>query len=126
MNRTDEADRLLRRIVLDRRQCQRCGAVRDPACMDTAHIVRRGYAATRCDEDNVWLLCHEPCHRLVDSSTIEHAALVARTIGDDHYRGLYARAYAGPPLPLTLWWPAERARLRARCKELGLSLRGAA
>lgn len=123
MSRFTEADRLLRLIVLERRSCERCGVSKDPAGMDVAHIIRRRYNATRCDEENVWLLCHEPCHRLVDNSVYEHAGLVGRTIGLDRFQALSAKAHMGTGIPLSGFWPAERARLRDRARELGLSVK---
>lgn len=121
MNRTDEADRLLRILVRQRRSCERCG---QPGT-DTAHIVRRRFAATRCLETNVWLLDRD-CHRIVDNDRTQFLILVHSTIGARHYEVLRQVAEAGPPMPLSAWWPAEHARLRARLRELGLSPRGAA
>lgn len=126
MNRTDEADRLFRILVRQRERCQRCG---EPGSQ-VAHVLRRRYAATRCDERNAWWLCGGPgttdCHYVVDNFAHQFDVLVAETIGAPALHALHLRAEAGPPLPLSLWWPAERARLRARLRELGLSLRGAA
>lgn len=127
MSRTTEADRLLRLIVREQRsRCERCGG---PGSQ-VAHIVPRRYHATRCDERNVWFLCGGPgsndCHAIVDGSEAEHSALVLRTIGLDAFDELLSRAYLGPSEPLSLFWPAERARLRERCKALGIPLRGAA
>lgn len=121
MSRTDEADRLLRILVRERVRCERCQAMGT----DVAHILRRRYNATRCDERNVWFLCRW-CHSLVDSSVPVHADLVRSTIGTALFRELLDLAQAGSPMPLSAWWPAERARLRARLRELGLPLRGAA
>lgn len=126
MSRFAEADRLLRLIVLERRRCERCGALKPPADMDTAHIIRRRYNATRCDERNVWLLCHEPCHRLVDNDAQQYDWLVRETIGWGLHAELREKAHLGTGIPLSGFWPAERARLRDRCRELGLSVKGAA
>lgn len=123
MSRFVEADRLLRLIVSQRRTCERCGG---PGSQ-VAHIVRRGYAATRCREDNTWWLCSS-CHDLVDARACQdnrpafqaHADLVDRTIGRAAYQQLRVLAHAGPSEALSLFWPAERARLRDRCKALGL------
>lgn len=126
MSRTDEADRLLRLIVRERRACERCGGVGT----EVAHILRRGYHATRCDESNVWLLCNGPgsngCHSLVDGDWSEFNALVLKTIGEAEFARLRDKAHAGPETPPNAFWPAERARLRERCRELGIPLRGAA
>lgn len=126
MSRTAEADRLLRLIVSQRVRCERCGGVGS----EVAHIVRRRYHATRCDERNVWWLCNGPgtreCHRRVDISAEHYDLLVFQTIGWDLHAELRAKAHAGPDEPLSVFWPAERARLRERCKALGIPLRGAA
>lgn len=126
MSRFTEADRLLRLIVRERKTCERCGGVGS----EVAHILRRGYHATRCDERNVWWLCSGPgsngCHALVDSTWSEFNALVLATIGEAEFSRLRDKAHAGPGEPLSVFWPAERARLRARCAELGIPVRGAA
>lgn len=121
MSRFTEADRLLRLIVSQRVRCERCGGVGT----DVAHIIRRRYNATRCDERNVWWLCRND-HEMVDAHANLHGALVRKTIGWDIYEQLLAKAHAGPDEPLSVFWPAERARLRDRCRELGLSVKGAA
>jgi hypothetical protein len=120
VSRFAEADRLLRLIVRERKVCARCGG----AGSEIAHIIRRGYHATRCDERNVWLLCNGPgsngCHELVDNNWPAFNALVLDTIGQDEFSRLRAKAHLGPAEPLSVFWPAERARLRDRCRELGL------
>lgn len=126
MSRFAEADRLLRLIVRERKACERCGGVGS----EVAHILRRGYHATRTDERNVWLLCNGPgsngCHELVDNNWPEFNALVLKTIGEAEFTRLRNKAHAGPTEPLSVFWPAERARLRERARELGLSLRRSA
>jgi hypothetical protein len=119
------ADILAGRIVRSRGRCQY------PGCTSTevqwAHIIRRNYGYTRCMEDAAWSLCGTH-HFLVDNWPDEHQALVALTIGDDRYRELKAFAHAGKPAHLTakLWWSQELERLKARCRELGLSDKRAA
>ena len=126
MSRWTEADRLLRLIVRQRGDCERCGG---PGSQ-VAHILRRGYHATRCDERNVWWLCGGPgsndCHGLVDNDWAEFNALVMKTIGEAEFSRLRDKAHVGPPQSLSVFWPAETTRLRARCAELGIPLRGAA
>lgn len=124
MSRFTEADRLLRLIVCERRLCERCGRPGD----EVAHILRRRFNATRCDERNVWWLCAGPggCHEIVDNNVVDFDLLVVATIGADLYGELWDLAHAGPTEPLSVFWPAERARLRERCRELGLSVKGAA
>jgi hypothetical protein len=126
VSRFTEADRLLRLIVSQRERCERCGGQGS----QVAHILRRGYHATRCDEQNVWWLCGGPgsngCHETVDNNWPEFNALVVSTIGEAEFSRLRDKAHAGPGEPLSVFWPAERARLRERCRELGIPLRGAA
>jgi hypothetical protein len=121
VSRFAEADRLLRLIVRERMVCERCGE----RGTDVAHIIRRRYNAVRCDERNVWWLCRND-HEMVDAHANLHGALVRQTIGWTVYEELLALAHAGPGEPLSVFWPAERARLRARCAELGIPVRGAA
>lgn len=126
MSRFTEADRLLRLIVRERKTCERCGGVGT----EVAHILRRVYHATRCDEANVWWLCNGPgsnnCHELVDNNWPEFNALVLKTIGEAEFSRLRDKAHAGPSESLGVFWPAETRRLRERCRELVLSYRRSA
>ncbi len=123
MSRFSEADRLLRLLVRQRGSCERCGG----AGSQVAHIVRRGYAATRCDERNVWWLCGGPgsgdCHAIVDQNHDEHDLLVRWSIGHAALAELKARAEAGPCEPLSLFWKSETARLRQLCAERSIPTR---
>lgn len=121
MSRFDEADRLLRLIVRERVRCERCSA---PGC-ETAHIIRRRFTAVRWVEDNAWLLCRT-CHTTVDNFALEHERLVEETIGSTRLGELLVLAQRGPDAPASAWAKEERARLRARCAELGVSTRGEA
>jgi hypothetical protein len=116
-----EADRLLRLIVSQRGACERCGGVGS----QVAHVIRRRYTAVRCDERNAWWLC-PGCHFVVDNYALEHVRFVEETIGAEALAGLLSRAHAGPPEPQSIWAATERARLRDRCRELGIPMRGAA
>lgn len=125
MSRFDEADRLLRLIVRQRERCERCGGVGS----QVAHILRRRFNATRCDERNVWWLCGGPgsndCHATVDTSVEEQAALIDRTIGGEVLDQLWDLALAGPSEPLSAFWKSETARLRRVCAERSISTRRA-
>lgn len=116
-----KAEILHSRIVRSRLRCERCQkrgvSITEFQC---AHIVRRWYAATRCDENNAWCLC-ATCHYTVDNDPAELMELVAATIGVQAYRALRETANAGPPAKGLTYWKAELARLEARCDELGLS-----
>lgn len=121
MSRFTEADRLLRLIVRERQRCERCG----DRGTEVAHIVRRRYTAVRWLEDNVWLLCGR-CHLAVDNYMLEHAGLVETTIGPGRLVELMTLAQRGPSMSASAWAASERARLRDRCRGLGVSVKGAA
>jgi len=112
------SDVLHSRIIRRHQQCERCHDTTGP--FDCAHIVRRRYSATRCDEDNSWCLCRS-CHVKVDGDPAEFIDLVDATIGRDKYQELRTKANGGHGTTSTLFWRGERERLTARCVELGLS-----
>jgi hypothetical protein len=114
------ADILFSRIVRARERCQRCGIDIPP--FHCAHIVRRRYSATRCEEDNAWCLC-PPCHHLVDEWPMEHNKLVRQTIGIDRYMELVALAMMGPTESSKLFWKNQVERLRVICKERDIDTR---
>ncbi len=126
MSRFSEADRLLRLLVSRRGQCERCGG----AGSQVAHILRRRFAATRCDERNVWWLCAGPgsndCHATVDQHVEAQAELIDRTIGGAVLDELWDTALAGPSEPLSLFWKSETARLRQLCAERSIPTRRSA
>ena len=120
------ADILFSRIVRSRGFCEYPGC-KSQGPYVTAHVIGRGASGVRCVEDNAWCMCATH-HALVDNWHDEKAMLVAQTIGDDRYRELRAIAEGYKRLPVTskLWWADEVERLKARCRELGLSDRRAA
>jgi 5-methylcytosine-specific restriction endonuclease McrA len=75
-------DDRMRKYIVARGECQRCGTQSGP--FECAHIIRRRFSWTRTDELNAWCLCRD-CHRTVDSYVSEFNALVASTIGWDAY-----------------------------------------
>ncbi len=112
------ADILAGRIVRSRGRCQY------PECnrydVVWAHLIRRRYSATRCLEDAAAALC--PTHHdLVDNWPHEMLKLVQATIGEDRYYELTQIANAGHPFTAALFWASEVDRLKARCRDLGLS-----
>jgi hypothetical protein len=115
------ADVLFSRIIRSRgdRRCQRCGVY--PAT-DTAHIVKRRYSATRCLEDNAWLLCRR-CHLETEAWPTEFVRLVERTIGLTRYYELRNLANDGIQGNSKRFWAEEVTRLKARCEALGLDTR---
>jgi hypothetical protein len=113
-----KADFLFSRIIRSRGFCQYPGCD-STGPYDTAHVIGRGYSATRCMEDNSWCLCRTH-HALVDNWPDEKLSLVAQTIGMVRYLELRDIAKAGPPPPQRLFWPGEVERLTERCRELGI------
>jgi hypothetical protein len=120
------ADILFSRIVRSRGRCEYPGCdSRGP--YDTAHIIGRGYSGTRCVEENAWCLCRTH-HVLVDNWWDEKQDLIDRTIGRNVWIDLKgaANAYKTRPVTSAVFWSEELARLKARCRELGLSEKRAA
>lgn len=112
------ADILAGRIVRSRGRCQYPGCERVDVVW--AHIIRRRYSATRCLEDAALALC--PTHHdLVDNWPREMMRAVRATIGERRYEELKHIANAGHPGSATVFWAEEVERLKARCRELGLS-----
>lgn len=115
------ADMLFSRLIRSRGVCERCGQM----ATDAAHIVRRGWSATRCVEDNAWALCRS-CHRATEEDPKEFVTLVQATIGIVRYDELRRRAQAGLAglgMSSATFWLSERTRMEARCKALGVDTR---
>lgn len=115
-----KADELFRRIIHSRGSCERCGG---PAT-DCAHIIGRARSATRCMEDNAWMLCRS-CHERVDNYWHDKAEMVERTIGIDRYYEMLRLAdeFTSSTTSSKRFWAEEVARLKARCDELGIDTR---
>lgn len=86
-------------------RCEFCGGV--DGQMQCAHIVGRRYTATRCDPDNAWCL-HSSCHRRLTENPHEHVAFAVATRGEDGYRALIDKAYAGRGLVMSAAFWRER------------------
>jgi hypothetical protein len=118
-------DILAGRIVRSRGVCEH------PDCDNEnvvwAHIIGRGSSGTRCLEDNAWALCPTH-HALVDSWWDEKQNLVEATIGIERWVELkrIAGEHKFRPITSAVFWAEEKARLQARCRELGLSDKRAA
>lgn len=101
-----KCDKLVRQILLLRHECCiRCGS-RD--YLQVSHIISRRYSATRCDLDNVQLLC-AACHRRFTDWPIEFSEWVNKSIGADKYSELSAKANQITKLD----WSLERQRLES-------------
>lgn len=103
-----KATRLHAEYVRSRGACERCGSVRSLQC---AHIVSRRYSATRTDELNAWCLC-AGCHMRLTQHPDEHVAFAWKTRGEDGYRALLDKAYAGVKANDS-FWHAEVIRLES-------------
>lgn len=120
------ADVLFSRIVRSRGRCEYPGCT-SQGPYDTAHNIPRAASGTRCVEDNAWCLCRTH-HRLVDSRWHEKHALTLATIGEARYEELRQldAGYKNLPTTSAVFWRDEVDRLKARCRELGLSEKRAA
>lgn len=94
------ATKLHAEVVRARGRCERCGAA--GIRLETAHIISRRYAATRCDPANAWCLC-SGCHRRLTEHPDEHMRFVAETIGMVAFDALKAKALAGVKTNDTYW-----------------------
>jgi hypothetical protein len=110
-----KATRLHSQLVRSRGACERCGESRYEK-LTTAHIIRRTFTATRTDETASWCLCYS-CHRITEDFGDEFMELVRRTIGEDRYYELKARALAGMKRTQADW-QAEILRLESLLREV--------
>lgn len=119
-------DILFSRIVRSRGACQYPGC-RSGGPFETAHLIGRGSSGTRCIEDNAACLCGSH-HRLIDAWWDEKRIVVDALIGEPRYQELkrIAGEHKFRPVTSAVFWAEEKARLQARCRELGLSDRRAA
>jgi hypothetical protein len=119
-------DILFSRIVRSRGRCEYPGCT-SQGPFETAHLIGRASSGTRCIEDNACCCCASH-HRLIDAWWDEKAAIVEATIGEERYRELKEIAGQHKFIPLTsaVFWSEELDRMKARCRELGLSDRRAA
>ena len=99
-------------LVRSRGRCERCGQA-DYTKLQTAHIIRRRFSATRTDETNAWCLCAS-CHFRLDGHPDEFMEFVEQTIGRPAYDALKQKALTVTKVD----WAAESARLAALVKQL--------
>jgi hypothetical protein len=104
----DQCDELCRRIVRRRVMCERCRSARGS---DTAHLIRRGYARTRCDLNNLVWLCR-PCHEAVDRDPVVKDAFAVGHLGEAAWDRLCRAAVVAEPVG-EQFWSDTRARLKA-------------
>lgn len=78
-------DDLVRKLVVSRGRCERCGDVNGP--FQCCHIIRRRFSHTRSELTNLWCLDAQ-CHLTVDTYQTEFLRLVEKTIGLDALREL--------------------------------------
>lgn len=85
--------------------CERCGTTTGQ--LQCAHIVSRRFTATRCDPEAAWCLCASD-HRFLTENPHEHVAFAVATRGEDGYRRLIDKAYAGRGLVMNAAFWRER------------------
>ena len=104
-----KCDKLVRQILLTQHsKCERCGS---EEWLQVSHIISRRYSATRCDLDNVQLLCAK-CHRRFTDWPREFSHWITQSIGSEKYDELSAKANQVTKMD----WTAERQRLEAILK----------
>lgn len=117
----DEADRAARDYVRQRDR----GVCQGPNChragSDVAHIIGRKANATRCEPDNLVLLCG-PCHTWLGDSytglTDDRLEFIDSLIGEARYRELLEQSRADStglkPVYNDAYWTAVRNDLNTR------------
>lgn len=105
-----KCDKLVRQILLTQHnKCERCGS---QEWLQVSHIISRRYSATRCDLDNVQLLCAR-CHRRFTDWPREFSHWITNSIGSEKYDELSAKANQVTKMD----WTAERQRLETVLKQ---------
>ena len=107
-------DRLFSQIIRADGTCESCGTTENIQC---AHIIRRGYTATRTDTANALPLCAK-CHIHFTHEPDEWVSWLVAEIGGDEYARLKVKALAGVGIKFD--WFAERERLMALHAEVFL------
>ncbi len=98
-------DKLVRQILLAKHdRCERCGS---QEWLQVSHIISRRYSATRCDLDNVQLLCAKDHRRFTDWPR-EFSHWITESIGSEKYDELSAKANQVTKMD----WSLERKRLQ--------------
>lgn len=100
-----KATKLHAEIVRSLGYCERCGS---PDQLQCAHIVSRGYSATRTDIENAMNLC-AGCHMYFTKWPVEFALFVFYHKGIEGYNALKKKALDG--VGKRLDWAAEVERL---------------
>lgn len=101
-----KCDKLVREILLlNYNSCLKCGS-RD--WLQTSHIISRRYSNTRCDMDNVQLLCAK-CHRRFTDFPREFSHWITESIGSDKYEQLRSKAES---IGQKMNWDLELDRLK--------------
>lgn len=105
-----KCDKLVREILLTRHSsCLRCGSNN---WLQVSHIISRRFSNTRCDLDNVQLLC-AACHRFFTDWPREFSHWITQSIGSEKYDLLKAKANGFTKVD----WDTELDRLREVLKD---------
>ncbi len=100
-------DDLLREILkIKHSDCQKCGVTQN---LQVSHIVSRRFSATRCDPDNVQLLCAKD-HIYYTNWPLEFAKWINESIGPAEYERLKRKAEHNSGVKLD--WEEEKHQLQ--------------
>lgn len=86
-----KADRLFSQIIRSQGKCENCEA-REYSKLQTAHILSRRYAKTRCDTRNAFCLCAS-CHFYFTANPYEFARFIDESWARYHYEDIKAKAF---------------------------------
>jgi len=106
----NECDELCRQLVRRRVMCERCMQQRGT---DTAHLVPRRYAWTRCELDNLALMCRS-CHSAIDTAPAMKDAFAVDQLGQSRWDELQRKAEDNAAPVGERFWQIRRDYLRAQ------------
>lgn len=111
-----KCDVLFSKIVRARGACIACGESRYEQ-LQTAHIISRRYAHTRCDLDNAFCACAS-CHARWTANPVEFGRFVDTEIGSKYYDYLAVKAAKRTKVD----WSLQRERLTDLWREIEASV----
>lgn len=101
-----KATKLHAELIRSRGRCEGCGSTANLQC---CHILTRGFAATRTDEDNALCGCAS-CHAKWGANPLLFGDFVRAYLGEEHLKRIQEKAYAGVKAN-DAFWRAEVERL---------------
>lgn len=108
----NKCDKLVSQMIRSTGHCQRCGKTENLQC---SHIISRRYSATRCDMDNVQVLC-AGCHMYFTHWPKEFSRWITETVGIEKYEELKQKAETVTKVD----WEQVYNELKERAKEYDL------